>query len=220
MISILEGLPFFESDYINRETKPVETFDQVREIVCWGYDSGFIMLLDDVLTTIEVHLYYDVELNDLIKQMGEPAGYFAYTFPHPDAIRIGPGCVNADVQNIWPEHGLIAITTFDTRDPPRRGGKLFSGSDRHYLRGIIYSAPASNVLEYLLARGRYETSAEDDIEWYYQAWQGGDQITLPVTIRTGFHPPNDVGQIQDSLRPLRSFIRGRFPGMNFARHPT
>jgi hypothetical protein len=180
MVAILEELPFFEADTLRRKAESVITFDREREVIYWGHGTTFFMLLDDVVTTIDVGLYYDVELHDLIERLGEPTGYFAYTYPPPDAIRIGPGCVEAEVQYVWSEHGLMAVTSFETRDPPHRSGKLFSGADRLYIHDVTYSPPASSVLEYLVARGRYESSAEKDIEWYYQPWLGDDRITLPA----------------------------------------
>ena len=72
------------------------------------------------------------------------------------------------------------MTSFETRDPPRRSGKLFSGADRLYVHEVRYSPPAQGVLEYLVARGRDEGSAEGDIERFYQAWEGEERIGLPA----------------------------------------
>ena len=180
MIATLEGLPFFEADTLRRKIWPEITVDRTREFVYWGYGNVSVMLLDDLVTTIDVGLYYDIELHDLIERMGKPSGYFVYIYPPPDAIRIGPGCVGAEVQYVWPEQGLMAVTSFETRDPPRRSGKLFSGSDRLYIHDVSYSPPASSVLEYLVARGRYEANAKEDIERFYQPWLGEDRITLPA----------------------------------------
>lgn len=179
MADILEGLPFFEADTIRRRPGPTISVDRKREVVDWGYGSVTVTLLDEVVTTIEVGLFYDVELEDLIELFGDPDGYFAYLLPPPDAIRIGPGCAQAEVQYIWPESGLMAVTSFETRDPPRRSGKLFSGAERLYIHDVTYSPAASSAPEYLAARGRYKASAEQDIERFYQAWLGVDQIRLP-----------------------------------------
>lgn len=100
MVAILEGLPFFEADTLQLKAEPVISFDRKREVVYWGHGTVIVMLLDDVVTTVDVGLYYDVELQDLIELFGKPSGYFVYTYPLPDAIRIGPGCVEAEVQYV------------------------------------------------------------------------------------------------------------------------
>jgi hypothetical protein len=174
----LESLTFFDSDTIREGQTP--TAIEGLAYVEWDRGSGELMLMDDVVAVVRIDLYYDLELHHLVERFGDPVGYFARTSPPQDAIIIGPICVGADVEYVWPEHGLTAVTSFDTRHPPRQSGKLFSRSDTLYVHTITYSQPASDVRDFLLARGRVETGAERDIDWLYQPWRGADQITLPA----------------------------------------
>ncbi len=70
MAAILEGLPFFEADTIRWRPGPAITVERKREVVDWGYGSVTVTLQDEVVTTIEVGLFYNVELGDPIDLYG------------------------------------------------------------------------------------------------------------------------------------------------------
>jgi hypothetical protein len=176
-LQTLETLTFVHRDSIRVLSTYASTPE--RELIEWDYRRGLITLDEEIVSTISVDLLYNLELGELVELMGEPTGYFVYTFPPPDNISIGPICVSAEAEFIWPEQGLTAEIRFDSRHPPRQTERVFNPSDTLYINSLTYSPPAATPLAFLIARGSVESSAENNLEWYYQPWEGFDQISMP-----------------------------------------
>jgi hypothetical protein len=176
-LQALEMLSFVNSDTISVRI-PVSPFEG-RELIEWMYGTGEIVVDNEIVRSITVDLFYDLELQRLVEIIGEPAGYFVWVFPPPDNISIGPICVSAAVEFIWPEEGLAAEMAFDTRHPPRQRGRLLSTSDTLYVQRLTYSPPGDTPQYFLVARGRVESGARQDVACCYQEWRDGDPITLP-----------------------------------------
>lgn len=176
-LQTLEKLSFVDGDTIGVRV-PVSPFEG-RELIEWMHGSGQIVVDNEVIRSIAVDLFYDLELQRLVEVKGEPAGYFAWLFPPPDNISIGPICISATVEFVWPEEGLAAEMAFDTRYPPRRSGRLLSPSDTLYVQRLVYSPPGDTPQDFLVARGRVESGAQHDVDCCYQEWRAGDPIALP-----------------------------------------
>jgi hypothetical protein len=173
VLATLEDLPFADSDSILFSTH--EGFENVVWLSSASdlQFAGSIGLHHGRVYHIFIRLEYELTLQELVAAMGEPAGYFVYDSLPPDGV-----CHTYEIHFVWPEHGLTARLAFQPSSPISQNQQLLP-PDMLVVTSADYFQPGASPVEYLVAIGASEETAQEEYERYFQEWQGFDSIVMP-----------------------------------------